>query len=287
MPTESGDPAGHAHELQGAVEDVLADFPDADLAAALGAVDDRWLSFGLRLGLERPEQARHLLELIGAQEAGPSALREAEAGGVAVAGGTATEDPTPDAPMVPAPVPARSSLLARSAALPSSDWASMGPDVVFGWAAMLTADELLSIGRFVQDMLAAGSPPDIGRGFGLAWQAGVRLPHHEVEAMFREFTELEITVGGVLAGRDLRMTGEPAPRPQGLGGLFESWMPRKNPVQSQAAATFERNGEPGQRGLVALWNAWVAVRYRTLLPPPTFELLVRPWVTIVGPLPEP
>ena len=31
----------------------------------------------------------------------------------------------------------------------------------------------------------------------------------------------------------------------------------------------------------------MAMRYRALIPPPTFELLVRPWVTVVGPLPEP
>jgi hypothetical protein len=37
---------------------------------------------------------------------------------------------------------------------------------------------------------------------------------------------------------------------------------------------------------VALWNAWVAVRYRTSIPQGTFDLLVKPWVTVVGPLPE-
>jgi hypothetical protein len=29
------------------------------------------------------------------------------------------------------------------------------------------------------------------------------------------------------------------------------------------------------------------MRYRTLIPRPTFVLLVHPWVTVVGPLPEP
>ena len=28
------------------------------------------------------------------------------------------------------------------------------------------------------------------------------------------------------------------------------------------------------------------MRYRGLIPAPTFELLVQPWVTVVGPLPE-
>ena len=30
----------------------------------------------------------------------------------------------------------------------------------------------------------------------------------------------------------------------------------------------------------------MAMRYRGLIPSPTFELLVKPWVTVVGPLPE-
>jgi hypothetical protein len=30
----------------------------------------------------------------------------------------------------------------------------------------------------------------------------------------------------------------------------------------------------------------MAMRYRAVLAPPTFDLLVRPWVTVVGPLPE-
>ena len=42
----------------------------------------------------------------------------------------------------------------------------------------------------------------------------------------------------------------------------------------------------GRRGLVALWNVWMAMRYRTLIPQPTFDQLVHPWVTVVGPLPD-
>ena len=162
----------------------------------------------------------------------------------------------------------------------------MGPDVMFGWAAGLTSREILSIGRVVGEMLAAGSPPDIGRGFGLTWDAGVRFPRQELNAMFREFTELEVTVGGVLAGRDLRAS-EPTQRSRGLGAMLDGLFSRASPRDSQAAAALEGSGEPGRRGLVALWNVWVAMRFRSILPRPTFELLVQPWVTVVGPLPEP
>jgi hypothetical protein len=30
----------------------------------------------------------------------------------------------------------------------------------------------------------------------------------------------------------------------------------------------------------------MAMRYRSVMPAPTFELLVRPWVTVVGRLPD-
>jgi hypothetical protein len=282
MPTESGDPARNERALEEAVDEALAAFPDEDRAAAIEAVDYRWLSVGMRLGLERPEQARHLLELIGDVRADRAVPGVAEPGD-----GSPVGPPATDGPGGSATVPVRSSLLARAAALPPSERATIGPEVTFGWAARLTPDEIRSLGRVVHDMLAAGSPPDIGRGFGLAWDAGVRLPRHEVDAMFKEFTELEVTVGGVLAGRDLRLAGQPAPRPRGLGAIFDPWSRRARPGESQAAAALETSGEPGRRGLVALWNVWVAMRFRTLIPRPTFELLVHPWVTVVGPLPEP
>jgi hypothetical protein len=90
----------------------------------------------------------------------------------------------------------------------------------------------------------------------------------------------------VLAGRELRTEGEPAQRPRGFGALVRSWAPRKVPGESQAAAALERSGEPGQRGLVALWNVWMAMRYRAALPQETFDLLIHPWVAIVGQLPK-
>ena len=54
---------------------------------------------------------------------------------------------------------------------------------------MLTPAEILLLGRVVHDMLGAGSSADIGRGFGLAWDAGVRLPRQDLKPMFREFTD--------------------------------------------------------------------------------------------------
>ena len=102
-----------------------------------------------------------------------------------------------------------SALLARAAALPSPEREGIGPEAMFGWVARLTPAEILQLGRVVHDMLGAGSPADIGRGFGLAWDAGVRLPRQDLKPMFREFTELEVTVAGVLAGRDLRAADRP------------------------------------------------------------------------------
>ncbi len=103
--------------------------------------------------------------------------------------------------------------------------------------------------------------------------------------MFGEFTELEVTVGSVLAGRDLRAEDRARP-PQGFGALLDQFVLQAGPEKSRAAAALRESGEPGGKGLVALWNAWLAMRYRSLIPRPTFELLVRPWITVVGPLPE-
>jgi hypothetical protein len=104
--------------------------------------------------------------------------------------------------------------------------------------------------------------------------------------MFREFADLEISVGSVLIGRDLRAQ-EPTPPSPGLGGLLDHLVLPKGRLDSRAGEAINRSGDPGRRGLVALWNAWVAMRYRAIIPAPTFELLVRPWVSVVGPLPEP
>jgi hypothetical protein len=134
-------------------------------------------------------------------------------------------------------------------------------------------------------MLRSGSPPEVGRAFGIAWNAGVRLPRHDQEAMIGEFADLEVTIGSVLAGRDLRAI-RPAPK-RGLAALFDFRGSRTRESDTQAFSAIELAGEPAKRGLVALWNVWVAARYRGLIPPPTFEMLVHPWVTVVGPLPGP
>ncbi len=279
MQTEGDDATRDTEALERALDDALAGLPDVDRAAFEAPPDYHWLSAGMRLGLERPDQARHLLEMIGAGEADRVTLLEVDVPGVSPADGRSTASPDGSVP-----VPVSSSLLARAAALPSSERTGLGPEVAFGWAGRLSPGEILSLGRVVGQMLAAGSPPDVGRGFGIAWDAGVRLPRKEHEVMFRDFTELEVTVAGILTGRDLR-TGEPAPRKGGLGAIFGQWVSR--PEESRAAAALESGGEAARHGLVALWNVWMAMRYRSLIPNPTFELLVHPWVTVVGPLPPP
>ena len=262
MPIDAGDPLRDGPSLDAAIDDALAGLPDEDRAAARTPTDVHWLGIGIRLGLERPDEARQLLAMIDA------------------AAGTPAVEPPVDSTAVPV----RSALLARDAAVPFAERASIGPNATFGWAAMLTRGEVQLLGRVVHEMLATGASADIGRGFGLAWDAGVRLPRRELDQLFREFTELEMTVASVLAGRDLRL--EPS-LGSDRGGLLGQLIPRGRPGDAQAAAALESSGEPGKLGLVATWNAWMAMRYRGLIPSPTFELLVRPWVTVVGPLPEP
>jgi hypothetical protein len=280
MQTEGGDTTRDALALERALDEALAELPGVDRGGAREEVDYRWLGIGLRLGVERPEHARHLLEMIGVGDSDRAALPQADAGAASPGGG-----PAPEGPAGTAPVPVLSSILARSAAMPPSDRADVGPEVAFGWAARLTPGEILALGRVVLEMLAAGAPPDIGRGFGLAWDAGVRIPRRERDAMFGEFTELEVTVASVLAERDLRAEDRARP-PQGFGALLDQFVLRAGPEKSHAAVALRESGEPGGKGLVALWNVWLAMRYRSLIPRPTFELLVRPWITVVGPLPE-
>lgn len=264
---EGGDRA--ERELQDALaealEQALDGVHDGVGATAPDTVDYRWLGIGMRLGLERPDHARHLLELVEA--------RNADAGA----------DPSPADPEGPAPV--LSLLIARSAALPRSEMTAVGPGVVFGWADELTSAQVRAIGSVVIAMLAEGATADVGRGFGLAWDGGARIPGPERDTMFEDFTQLEVAVAGVLVGRDLR-TVEAAPRPHGFGAFAQLFGTRSASGPSPAAAAIDAAGEPGRRGLVALWNTWSALRYRSAIPGPTFELLTRPWVTEVGPLPD-
>jgi len=277
MPPEGDAAADRARALEEAVAQALASVHDRGDGPAPDAVDYRWLAIGMRLGLERPGHARHLLELIAAGDAVPAAIPEGDLGGAAVDLGDAPTD-LEDA------VPAASHFLARSAALPVSEMAIVGPAVVFGWAAELTPAQVLRIGAVVGDMLAEGAPADVGRGFGLAWDGGVRIPRLERDTLFEDFTQLQVSVAEVLTGRDLRPV-DAAPRPRAFGAFAQLFGPRAQ-GPSAVAAAIEAAGEPGRHGLVALWNAWMAMRYRSAMPAPTFELLVRPWVTVVGRLPD-
>lgn len=278
MQAEGGDTTGRARALEEALEQALASVHDRGGAPAPDAVDYRWLGIGMRLGLERPDHARRLLEMMETLDAGPAAPPEGDDGGVAAAGGDAAEHREDDAP-------AASLFLARSAAFSPSERAALEPDVVFGWAAELAPAQVLRIGRVVIDMLAEGVPADVGRGFGLAWDGGARIPGRDRDAMFQEFTELEAAVASVLAGRDLR-SAEPEQRPHGFGAFAQLFGTRPQQGQSTVAAAIDAAGEPGRRGLVALWNTWMAMRYRPAIPATTFELLTRPWVTVVGRLPD-
>ena len=264
MPIDAGDPLRDAPSLAAAIDAALDGLPDEDRDGSLTSTDVHWLGLGIRIGLERPDEARRLLDLID--------------------GDAAIDSPPADRPVDPAFVPVRSALLARDAAVPFADRPASGPEATFGWAARLTRGEIQLLGRVVHEMLATGAPPDIGRGYGLAWDAGVRLPRKELDRLFREFTELEMTVASVLAGRDLR--SDPTIGTDRGGGLLGQLIPRARPGDAQAAAALESSGEPGKLGLVAIWNAWMAMRYRGIVPSPTFDLLVKPWVTVVGPLPE-
>jgi len=80
------------------------------------------------------------------------------------------------------------------------------------------------------------------------------------------------------------------PSPKGLDGLsatIQGWFaPRRSPADGAVSGVFDQFGTPAQRGLVAAWNAWAALRFRALLTPALFDQLVRPWTTVVGRLPE-
>ena len=277
MPPESDEVADRSPALEEALAQALASVHDRGSAPAPDTADYRWLGIGLRLGLERPGHARHLLELIAAAGEPQAAIPEGDLGGAAADPGDAAPAPEDDAP-------AASRFLARSAALPASERAAVGPAVVFGWAAELTPAQVLRIGAVVGGMLAEGAPADVGRGFGLAWDGGVRIPGPERDHLFEDFTQLEVTVAEVLTGRRLRSV-EAAPRAHGFGAFAQLFGPRAQ-GPSAVTAAIEAAGDPGRYGLVALWNAWMAMRYRSAMPAPTFELLVRPWVRVVGPLPD-
>ena len=76
MTTIGDDPwARYGRALTSAMAEVLDEIPE-ELRPHVLETADYWISVGLRLGLERPHQARRLLELIEAGEAERAALVE-------------------------------------------------------------------------------------------------------------------------------------------------------------------------------------------------------------------
>jgi hypothetical protein len=269
-----------------ALANAMAEISDEQAQGEREPSDRYWLRVGLGLGLRQPGRAQLLLErLEGAVSAAPasSALDRPRA---VVDSATAADDFAAGAGASADEVPLRSMLLARSATLPADKEGGLDPEAVFGWASRATRDEVLWMGRVVTEMLAEGASPDLARGFAITWRSGAKLPEHEFDALFHAFTELELTVCGVLAGYDLRSASR-TPQPRGLGSLLGALTLRGNPLAAEAGAILERGGEPAQRGLVAMWNAWAALRYRSAVPDQLFAQLVRPWTTVVGRLPEP
>jgi hypothetical protein len=250
--------------------DSAADRTADGLPADPGAPADLGsLEAALRLAIDHPDEARRLLEALEGRSVAVGAARRAEAEGP---GGGET-------------VPLLSRVLARSSRLPLVGEERVAPSTMFAWAGQLTRDEILTAGRVVDDMVSHGAPRDLTRSVGIAWSAGAKVPRRELRALLPAFVELEVTVTSVLAGRDLRQVPDGSSKTSfaaALGSLFA----RSNPRQAEASMVLEHAGRPAQRGLVALWNAWAAMRYRELVPAPVFDQLVGPWVNVVGPLPE-
>ncbi|MEI7745319.1 MAG: hypothetical protein WCK58_16410, partial [Chloroflexota bacterium] len=138
-------PDGDPGSLDAAVDAVLERLAGGSTTFTPDAAAERWLGAGLRLGLERPGEARRLLALIEDQGAAAISL----AGGPAPAAVDGTG-------VLPA-APLQSMLLARTAALEPADLAQLGREGMFGWASSLTSDQVLQLGRAVGDLLAAGA----------------------------------------------------------------------------------------------------------------------------------
>ena len=75
MTNDDGDWERYGRALHHAMAEVLEEFPEEARPHALETAD-YWISVGLTIGLERPHQARRLLELIEADEAERIALGE-------------------------------------------------------------------------------------------------------------------------------------------------------------------------------------------------------------------
>ena len=75
MTMTGGEWERYGRALHAAMAEVLDDFPEDVRPHALETAD-YWISVGLTIGLERPHQARRLLELIEATESERAALAE-------------------------------------------------------------------------------------------------------------------------------------------------------------------------------------------------------------------
>jgi hypothetical protein len=75
MPSNQEDWERYGRALHRSMAEVLQEFPEEARPNALETAD-YWISFGLTIGLERPHQARQLLELIEAEEAERAALED-------------------------------------------------------------------------------------------------------------------------------------------------------------------------------------------------------------------
>jgi hypothetical protein len=289
-PEPDGSPAPPDDALARAIAELRA-----ERAPMSGEPADRyWLRLGIALGLRQPGRAALLLTGLEAGAVAPETARSATDEGETAAAlspttigeQTAVEEPAAngtaddDRPADPNEVPVRSLLLARSAGLS----ASAAPATVYGWVAQLSPVEIRRLGHVVSGLLADGASRELERGFGLAWSAGTRLPREDLRGLFGRFAELELAVCGVLGNRDLLSIARPGE--SGVGAVLAVFVRRSNPAIVEATAILEREGETAKRGLIAIWNAWVALRYRDVIAPPLFERLVRPWVTVVGQLPE-
>lgn len=268
--------------------------------------DRYWLRVGIGLGLRQPGRAKLLLSELEAARAGSPQADEGAGEGhmagkqeaAAVVTGAASHDPAGNAPSDPVvgesddepaasrdedtepQVPVRSRILARSAALPKAADA----DTVFGWVLQLTPTEVRRLGQAVGEMLGAGGMRDLDRAFALAWSGSAHLPSDDLKHLFGRFAELELAVCSVLGGRDIRDLGS-APS-SGVDSIFSFFMKRPNPANMEIDVILKREGDAGRRGLIAIWNAWSAIRFRDVVPPALFEQLTRPWVVVVGALPN-
>lgn len=180
----------------------------------------------------------------------------------------------------------RSRLLVRSALLGRERMEELGPDQVWGWAAGLSRDQIVWMGRVVDAMARDEAVPNIERAFGVAWDQGMHLPWADRERFIGEFADLGVTIGSDLAGRDLREE-DVRPRGRGWRAVLDFRFSRTRPSEERAFATIEAAGREAGLGVIACWNAWMAARYRSTVDEALFERLTRPWRTVIGDLPQP